>query len=88
MLANAILYSVGWFDPSNSYHPEDGKFLLIGGSTLTVPFMYAHDYFAYADGGGFQAIAFPYASNSDPYRPGSFTFTVLMPNDGNPESFE
>jgi serpin B len=81
VLANAIWFSGPWqatFDPEST---EDGDFTLLDGSPVTVPFMFQHESLPYAEGDGFQAIELPYDGSG-------FAFTILLPDEGEFESFE
>lgn len=81
VLANAVYFYGGWlltFDESNI---ADGDFTLADGSTTTVPFMHQQDHFGYAQGDGYQVIDLPYAGSQ-------FSFTVILPEDGQFDAVE
>jgi len=81
VLANAIWFSAAWanaFDPDNT---EDGDFTLLDGDTVEVPFMYQQDHLLYAEGDGVQAVEIPYEGSD-------IAFTVILPDEGEFESFE
>jgi serpin B len=75
LLANAIWFSGGWYNPFDPGATEDGDFFLLDGTTVTVPFMFQHDHLNYARGGGFQAVEFGYTGSD-------FAFTVILPDEG------
>ncbi|MCC6790523.1 MAG: serpin family protein, partial [Thermomicrobiales bacterium] len=81
VLANAIWFSGGWYLPFDPDATEDGEFTLLDGATVTVPFMFTHSHLSYGRGEGFQAIELDYAGSE-------FTFTIILPDDGQFETFE
>lgn len=81
VLANAIYFYGGWSTPFEPSDTEDGEFILRDGTTVTVPFMYQRDDLRYARGDGVQVIEFPYAGSG-------FSFTVILPDDGEFDAFE
>jgi serpin B len=81
VLANAIWFAGAWrstFEPDNT---EDGDFTLLDGETVEVPFMRQTEGYLYAEGDGFQAIELPYEGSG-------FAFTILLPDEGEFETFE
>jgi serpin B len=81
VLANAIWFSGGWYNPFDPGATEDGDFFLLDGTTLTVPFMFQHDHLDYTRGNDFQAVEFGYTGSD-------FAFTVILPNVGRFEAVE
>ncbi len=81
VLANAIWFYGGWRDTFSPNSTEDGEFFLDDGTTVSVPFMYQWTALPYARGDGFQAIELPYAGSG-------FTFTVILPDEGQFAAFE
>lgn len=81
VLANAIYFYGGWQSTFMPNSTRDADFFLLDGSTIAVPFMFQRVYLPYAQGDGFQVIEFPYAGSN-------FTFTVIMPDEGQFEAFE
>jgi serpin B len=81
VLANAIWFYGGWQETFSPDATEDGEFALDGGATVTVPFMFQRAHLPYARGDGFEVIEFPYAGSS-------FTFTVILPDEGQFAAFE
>jgi serpin B len=81
VLANAVWFSGAWehaFDPEDT---EDGDFTLLDGDTVRVPFMFQHEHLGYAQGEGYQALELAYGGSG-------FAFTVLLPDEGEFETFE
>jgi serpin B len=81
VLANAIWFYGGWAETFSPDATEDGDFYLDDGATVTVPFMFQWSHLPYARGDGFQVIEFPYAGSG-------FTFTVILPDEGQFDAFE
>lgn len=75
VLANAIWFYGSWASPFYPSATEGDDFFLKDGATATVPFMVQHDFLPYAGGDGYQAIEFPYQGSG-------FTFTVILPDEG------
>ena len=81
VLANAIYFYGGWQSTFMPNSTRDADFFLLDGSIVSVPFMFQRVYLPYAQGDGFQVIEFPYQGSN-------FTFTVIMPDEGQFEAFE
>ncbi len=81
VLANTFCFEAKWlkcFDPEYTYN---GPFHRLDGSTVTVPFMHGEDYFETFDGDGYGVLKLPYE--------GEFvSMLILLPDEGNFESFE
>ncbi len=81
VLANTFCFEAKWlkcFDPDYTY---DGYFHLLDGSTVTVPFMRGEDYFESFDGEGYNVLRLPYEGEL-------VSMLILLPDEGNFESFE
>ena len=81
VLANAIYFNAGWMHPFEEANTEDGSFHLRDGSTVTVPFMSQEEEFRYAEGAGYQAVELPYVG-------GNTSMVILLPEEGQLDSFE
>jgi len=81
VLANAIYFYGGWQSTFDPEFTQDDQFFLLDGTTATVPFMFQGEHLPYARGDGFQVIEFPYAGSG-------FTFTVILPDQGQFAAFE
>jgi serpin B len=81
VLANAIWFYGAWANPFEADATEDGEFTLIDGDTVTVPFMRQNKFMSYAEGDGYQVVELPYAGSG-------FTFTVILPDEGEFETVE
>jgi serpin B len=86
VLANAIYFASSWYTPFWEDGTEDDDFFLLDDSTVTASFMFLHDHLPYAAGDGFEAVQLAYAGAD--YSPSGFAFTVIMPDEGEFESFE
>ena len=81
VLANTFCFQARWlkcFDPDYTYN---GLFYLLDGSTVTVPFMHGEDQFETFDGDGYDVLKLPYEGEL-------VSMLILLPDDGNFESFE
>jgi serpin B len=89
VLANAIYFYGSWayaFAPGTT---ADDDFFLLDGTTVTAPFMVQQEFLSYARGDDVQVIEFPYGSGGfGPDSDSGFTFTVILPDEGEFESFE
>jgi serpin B len=81
VLANATYFKANWAHEFNKSMTTDGDFTLLDGSTVTVPMMQQRHQFSYAEGDTYQAIRLPYLSDE-------LAMTILLPRDGEFESFE
>ncbi len=81
VLANAIYFYGGWLQTFDESATADDDFHLADGSTASVPFMYQQDEFAYADAGNFRVVELPYQGSG-------FTFTVILPDEGQFDAVE
>ncbi|MCK4550070.1 MAG: serpin family protein, partial [Candidatus Krumholzibacteria bacterium] len=81
VLANTFCFEAKWlncFDPDYTYN---GNFYLLDGSPVTVPFMHGEALFETYDGDGYGVLKLPYE--------GEFvSMLILLPDEGNFESFE
>jgi serpin B len=75
VLANAIYFYGKWQSTFPDNATSDDRFVLLDGTTATVPFMVQDTYLPYARGDGFQVIEFAYEGSR-------FAFTVILPDDG------
>ena len=81
VLANTFCFQAKWlncFDPDYTY---DGYFYLLDGSTVTVPLMHGEGVFETYDGEGYGVLRLPYEGNL-------VSMLILLPDEGNFESFE
>ena len=81
VLANAIFFKANWMTTFDENMTADGDFTLLDGSTVTVPMMNQTETLDYMQGDGFQAMRLPYFGNN-------VSMIVMLPNEGNFESFE
>jgi serpin B len=81
VLANAIYFYGGWQSKFMPNSTLDEDFYLLDGTTVTVPLMVQRVHLPYARGDGFQVVEFPYTGSN-------FTFTVILPDEGNFATFE
>ncbi len=61
VLSNAIYFKADWASEFNKDATSGGAFNLPDSSQVTVPMMYQHRQFRYAEGDGLQALELPYA---------------------------
>ncbi len=81
VLANTFCFQAKWlkcFDPDYTY---DRHFHLLDGSTVTVPFMHGEEGFETYAGEGYGVLRLPYEGNL-------VSMLILLPDEGNFESFE
>jgi serpin B len=81
VLANAIWFYGAWANPFEPDNTEDGDFTLLDGDAVTVPFMHQNKFMPYTEGDNYQAVELPYAGSG-------FTFTVILPDEGEFETVE
>jgi serpin B len=81
VLANAIYFYGGWEETFETSDTSEDDFFLLDGATVTAPFMFQQEFLPYARGDGFQVIELPYQGSD-------FTFTVILPDDGQFKSVE
>jgi serpin B len=81
VLANAIYFYGGWLNTFDESATADDDFHLTDGATASVPFMHQQEEFAYADAGDFQVVDLPYQGSG-------FTFTVILPDEGQFDAVE
>lgn len=70
--ANAVALDEKWLYPFKAKNTEPQDFHLADGSTKQVPMMYKRDYFHYAAGKGWEAVALFYRTDGRPGTPGCF----------------
>ena len=81
VLTNAIYFNAAWLHPFEPENTRDGRFHLIGGSTVNVPMMRQTETFGYAKGEGYQALELPYDG-------GELSMVILLPDRGSFSGFE
>lgn len=81
VLANAIFFKAAWSQEFNPDLTADGDFTLLDGSTATAELMQQESYFGFDDGEGYSALEIPYVGRET-------SMVVLMPDEGELESFE
>jgi serpin B len=81
VLANTFCFQAKWLNCFDTDYTYDGHFHLLDGSTVTVPFMHGEDGFETYDGDGFGVLRLPYEG-------GLVSMLILLPDEGNFESFE
>lgn len=70
--ANAVVLDEKWLLPFKEKNTEPQDFHLADGSTKQVPMMYKRDYFHYAAGKDWEAVALFYRTDGRPGTPGCF----------------
>lgn len=75
MLANTIYFYGSWRRCFDSFNTRDHDFHLLDGTTTSAPFMCQGFDLPYTQDEGFQIVEFPYEGSN-------FTFTVIMPDEG------
>ena len=75
VLSNAIYFKADWASEFNKDATSDGAFTLPDGSQVTVPTMFQHSQFRYAEREGVQALELPYAG-------GQLSMLILLPEAG------
>jgi serpin B len=81
VLVNAIYFDAAWLHPFEAESTYQGVFHLLDGGEVTVPMMPQTEFFAYAEGEGYQAVELPY----DGY---ALSMVILVPRPGQFEAFE
>jgi len=81
VLANAIYFNAGWMHPFEEGNTKEGTFYLLDGSTVTAPFMSQEENFRYAKRDSYQAVELPYVG-------GNTSMVILLPKEGQFDSFE
>jgi len=81
VLTNAIYFNAAWADAFEAVQTQEGPFHLLGGGQVSVPLMRQTGGFDYAEGDGYQAVELPY----DGWE---LAMVVLLPREGQFESFE
>lgn len=74
VLTNAIYFKANWAEPFEEHATKPEPFHLVSGETVEVPMMQQTETFAYAQGGGWQALAMP-------YEKGVLSMVVVLPAD-------
>ena len=75
VLVNAIYFNGSWLHPFDDRGTQDQPFMLLDGSTVTVPTMMTQETFGYLEGDGFQAVELPYFG-------GDMAMLVVLPDAG------
>ncbi len=81
VLTNAIYFNASWLHPFWERSTQDGTFYLLDGTEVQVPMMKLDETLRYGDVDGVQAVRLPYVG-------GAFSAYVLVPPEGEFESFE
>jgi serpin B len=81
VLTNAIYFNAAWAYPFDEVMTTDGPFYLIDGGQVTVPMMKQTESLGYIEGEGYQAVELPYDG-------GELSMVILLPEDGEFETFE
>jgi serpin B len=81
VLANAIYFYGGWLHTFDERATADDDFHLADGSAVSVPFMHQQQELSYTDAGDFQMVELPYQGSG-------FTFTVILPDEGQFDAVE
>ena len=81
VLTNAIYFNAAWAKPFQETATEDGPFYPLDGGPVTVPLMRQSDTFGYARGDGYQLVELPYSGHE-------LSMTILLPDEGEFETFE
>ena len=83
VLANAIYFKADWLTPFYEKDTHDAPFFLLDGGQVNVEMMTSSDptSFPYSAGEGFQAVELPYVG-------GEVSLLVLVPDDGDFQTFE
>jgi serpin B len=75
MLVNAIYFNASWQHPFEEDLTQDDTFMLLDGSTVTVPMMTQRASFAMMQGENFQAVELPYYGED-------MAMLIIMPDEG------
>ena len=81
VLANAIYFNASWMNAFSERGTQDAPFTLLNGDEVTVPMMSLSERFLYGEGDGYQALTLPYLGND-------MGMVVLLPEDGEFETFQ
>ncbi|MEQ8674292.1 MAG: serpin family protein [Aggregatilineales bacterium] len=81
VLANAIYFNASWMNAFSERGTQDADFTLLNGDAVTVPMMSLSERFLYGEGDGYQALSLPYLGND-------MGMVVLLPTDGEFETFQ
>lgn len=81
VLANAIYFNASWFNAFSERGTQDAPFTLLNGDQVTVPMMSVSEGFLYGAGDTYQALALPYLG-------GDMSMVVLLPAEGEFETFQ
>ncbi|MGE5262473.1 MAG: serpin family protein [Acidobacteriota bacterium] len=81
VLTNAIYFNAAWADAFSPEQTRDGTFNLLDGGKVTVPMMNQTDFFSYAKGEGYQAVALAYDKRE-------LSMLIVMPAAGQWNTFE
>jgi len=81
VLTNAIYFNAAWHYPFDEDNTADALFHLLDGSDVTVQMMHQTEEFGYAEGDSYQAVELKYDG-------GELSMIILLPEDGNFDTFE
>jgi serpin B len=81
VLTNAIYFKAAWLYPFEEENTGDGTFFLADGSEVSVPMMQLSATLNYKDGRNYRAVQLPYDTNN-------MSMVVIVPDEGDFESFE
>ncbi|MFO0546744.1 MAG: serpin family protein [Polyangiaceae bacterium] len=81
VLTNAVYFNAAWATPFDGANTETKSFKRVDGSTVDVPMMHGSQEAPYADGPGYQAVSIPYDG-------GELSMLLVLPNEGELDSFE
>ncbi|HEX9076883.1 MAG TPA: serpin family protein [Anaerolineae bacterium] len=81
VLTNAIYFNAAWAEAFSAEQTRDGTFNLLDGGKVTVPMMNRTEFFSYAKGEGYQAVALPYDKRE-------LSMLIVMPAAGQWNIFE
>jgi len=81
VLTNAIYFNAAWQFPFNEKSTADGSFYLLDGGEVIVPMMIQTESFGYAEGDNYQVVELPYDGRE-------LSMVILLPGDGQFETFE
>lgn len=81
VLTNAIYFNASWSLPFPEENTQDGAFHLLDGTEVQAPMMSLSEMLRYGEVGGVQTVRLPYTG-------GEFSAYVLVPAEGEFESFE
>ncbi len=81
VLTNANYFNAAWQFPFNEEATADGPFYLLDGGEIIVPMMTQTESFGYTEGDSYQAVELPYDGRE-------LSMVILLPDDGQFETFE